>query len=104
MRQQRRQRCGRSKSPEKRGPQSAITGMLIDQNPYPAAAAQQLDHFPKPFAALKNLKPKSAARFANVPIDMRIADALINRRGSLTARKMGEEARTKFPRTNVAQE
>jgi hypothetical protein len=77
--------------------------MLIHQNPYPAAAAQQFDRFSKPFAALKNLKPKSAALFANVPIDVRIADALINRRASLTARKM-RETRTQFPRANVTQE
>ena len=64
--------------------------MLIHQNPDPAAAAEQFNRFAKPFAALKNLKTKSAAGFANMTIDVRIADALINRRGSADRAEMGD--------------
>jgi hypothetical protein len=96
-RQQRRQWCGGSESAEEGRPEAAVTGVLIHENTDAAAAAQQLNRFAETFAPLKNLEAKSAARFANVSIDMRIADPLVNGRGPLSARKMREIA-CKTPR------
>ena len=76
--------------------------MLIHQNPDATATAQQFNRFGEPFAALKNLKTESAAHFANMAIDMWIADALINRGGAVTAEEIREQSSAKLPGTDVA--
>src|SRR4029077_17405589 len=53
------------------------------------------------FAALKDLQTKSAAGLPNVPINVPIADALINGRGPLSMREMRKQSGAKLPGTDV---
>ena len=76
--------------------------MLIHQNSNATAMAEQFNRFAEPFAALKNLQPKSASYFSNMTIDMRIADTLIDRGGAVTAQEMWEQSSANLPGTDVA--
>ena len=76
--------------------------MLIHQNSNATALAQELNRFPKTFAPFENFEAEPAARFANMSIDVRITDPLVDGCGWLAARKM-RQSRAKFPGTDVAE-
>ena len=78
--------------------------MLVAKNSDASAAAEQLDGFTKTFAAFKDLEAKTSASGANVPVDKRVLQPLINGGFAIFRNNVREQLSGEFPQSDMAEQ
>ena len=92
--EQRRERRSRGQPPEERRPKAMVARVLVAQNPDHPAAAEEPDCLLEAFAPVEELDPKAGPLLPNEPIEVAVAQFLINgaqpRVGKSSAARFGQ--------------
>ena len=78
-----------------------IAGVLVAQNSYHAATAQQLYRFLKTFAPVKKLDAKTGALLPHKSIEIWVAQFLVDRAQPPVAKILRQDLREQFPVTEM---
>jgi hypothetical protein len=77
--------------------------VLIAQNSYHAAAAEELYRFLKTFAPVKKLNAKAGALLPHKAIEIRVTELLVNRAQPRVVEKLRQDLREEFPVTEMTE-
>ena len=78
--------------------------MLVAKNSDGAAAAEQLDNFPETLTAFKDLEAKTSPGGANMLVNKRILQPLINGRFARVRNNVREQLSGKLPQPDVTEQ